>query len=253
MEYLLLSRHKKGHGIHSPFVFDLVYRVFRNKIDTDIVFTIEKIRKKMISDPRLISVIDLGSGSERMKTSLRKVSDIARYSAVPLKYGCLLSNMSKEFGKTSVIECGTSLGISTMYIAASCPDTTVHTIEGCPATSEIAKENFKEAGLKNIKLYNGPFDEVLPVIRKETMTPGLIFFDGNHRKEPVVRYFDMVAEISDSKTVIIIDDIYSSKGMTEAWYEIKKNKKVTFTIDIFRMGFLFFRQGVNRFDYIIRY
>jgi predicted O-methyltransferase YrrM len=85
------------------------------------------------------------------------------------------------------------------------------------------------------------------------MTPGLIFFDGNHRKEPVVRYFDMVAEISDSKTVIIIDDIYSSKGMTEAWYEIKKNKKVTFTIDIFRMGFLFFRQGVNRFDYIIRY
>ena len=207
----------------------------------------------MISDPRSISVRDFGSGSERMKTRLRKVSDIARYSAVPHKYGVLLSNMSKEFGKPVVIEFGTSLGISTMYIAAYCPDATVYTMEGCPATSEIAKENFKEAGLKNIRMYNGSFDEILPVIRNETINPGLVFIDGNHKKEPVTNYFNQMTEISDNKTVIIIDDIYSSEEMAEAWSEIKRNKKVTFTIDIFKMGFVFFRQGVNHFDYVIRY
>ena len=253
IKYFLFSRHRKGHGIHSPFVYDLVSRIFRNKIGTDIVFNIEKLRKKMISDPGTIVVRDLGSGSERMKTSLRKVSDIARYSSVPQKHGVLLANMSNEFGKPAILELGTSFGISTMYLAASCRDAIVYTIEGCPVTYEIATKNFREAGIQNIKIFNGSFDEILPVIIKENIKPGLVFIDGNHRKEPVLKYFDQITEISGSKTVIIIDDIYSSCEMAEAWNEIRKNEKVTFTIDIFRMGFVFFRQGVSHFDYIIRY
>ena len=55
---------------------------------------------------------------------------------------CLLSNMAAEFGKPLIIELGTSLGISTMYLAASCPDTTVCTIEGCPSTAAIAQAEF---------------------------------------------------------------------------------------------------------------
>ena len=60
LKYILLSGHRKGYGIHSPFVFDLVSRVFRNKVDPDIVSTIEKTRKKMIRDNRSILVTDLG-------------------------------------------------------------------------------------------------------------------------------------------------------------------------------------------------
>ena len=85
LKYILLSRHKKGHGLHSPFIFDLVSRVFRNKIDNDIVCSIRKVRKRLISDRRSIIVNDLGAGSEKFKTNIRKVSDIARYSPVPAK------------------------------------------------------------------------------------------------------------------------------------------------------------------------
>ncbi|MCX6325419.1 MAG: class I SAM-dependent methyltransferase [Bacteroidia bacterium] len=253
LKYILLSRHRKGHGIHSPFVFDLVARVFRNKIDHNIVCSIEKVRKRMISDRRSIAVKDLGSGSEKLKTNLRKVSDIARYSPVPGKYGILLSNMAAEFGEPLIVEFGTSLGISTMYMAAAYTGAIVNTVEGCPATAEIAKENFKEAGLNNIKIFTGSFDEFLPVIINYNIKPGLVFIDGNHRKEPVINYFNQIAKISDNKTVIIIDDIYYSREMEEAWNEIKRNDKVSVTIDIFRMGFVFFREGINHNDYIIRY
>ena len=98
LKYILLSHHRRGHGIHSPFVFDLVSRVFRNKIDPDIVFTVEQARKKLIADKRTILIKDLGSRSELLKTNLKKVSDIARRSPVPLKYGVLLSNLAAEFG-----------------------------------------------------------------------------------------------------------------------------------------------------------
>jgi predicted O-methyltransferase YrrM len=253
LKYFLSSSHKRGHGIHSPFVFNLVLKVFRNKISTDIVCTIETIRKKLVSDHRIIKMTDYGAGSEMKKMDFRKVSDIAKHSSVPAKYGKLLAGLSKEFGRNSILEFGTSFGISTMYLAAANPLATIYTMEGCPATSEIALENFKEAGLTNIKLRTDSFEKVLPEIENEKIRPGLVFIDGNHRKEPLLEYFSRIVNISDENTVIVIDDICYSREMGEAWKAIKKNEKVSFTIDLFRMGLIFFREGMNRFDYIIRY
>ncbi|HBC78217.1 MAG TPA: SAM-dependent methyltransferase [Bacteroidales bacterium] len=253
LNYKIFSRHRNGHGIHSPFIFNLVSDIFRNKTRSDIVCSIELIRKKLLDDTRLIQVTDLGAGSKRMKTSLRKVSDITRYSAIPRKYGILLSNMAEAFGKNVIIEFGTSLGISTLYLAASCPNASVITMEGCSEISSVASDNFREAGIKNITLLNGSFDDILPEIRKEKTTPGLVFIDGNHRKEPIIRYFSQVAEMSDKNSVIIIDDINSSREMAEAWYEIKNHKKVTASVDVFRMGIVFFKEGLNHFNYVVSY
>jgi predicted O-methyltransferase YrrM len=253
LKYLLFSRHRKGHGVHSPFVFNFVSDVLRNKTESCIVLKIEKIRKDLLADKSVIQVNDLGAGSEKMMTNLRKVSDIARYSAVPKKYGIMLSNVAKAYGNDFILEFGTSLGLSSMYMAASCPGANVVTMEGCDTLSEIAVGNFKKAGLENITILTGPFDSLLPEIKGKMGSPGLVFIDGNHRKEAVISYFNQIAEISDNNSIIIIDDINSSIGMDEAWREIKNHKNVTFTIDLYRMGIVFFRKGISHFDYVIRY
>jgi predicted O-methyltransferase YrrM len=253
LKYIFLSKNRRGHGIHSPFVFDLVNRVFRNKPDADVVYRIERVRKRLIHDHRVITVNDLGSGSEYGRTKLKKISDIARYSAVTPQYGIFLANMAAEFGGPLIIEFGTSLGISTMYLAHSASAATVYTMEGCNATAEIATRNFDEEGVKNLKLFVGSFEEILPEISQVGITPGLVFIDGNHRKKPLLEYFDKITKISDSKTVIIIDDINYSNEMEEAWSEIKRHEKVSLTIDIFRMGIVFFREGIIHNNYIIRY
>jgi predicted O-methyltransferase YrrM len=253
LNYKLLSHHKLGHGIHSPFVYDLISRVFRNKIEQSVVLNVERIRKRMLSDNRTISVNDLGSGSRSLKTKSRKVADIAKHSPVSGKYGILLSNMASEFGGNLIIELGTSVGISAMYLAGSVSDTTVYTIEGSPEIAAIARHNFTEANLTNIKILEGSFDDVLTVLLKKSAIPGLVFIDGNHRKEPLLRYFNMITESSDSHTVVIIDDINYSAEMNEAWNELKQNSKVSVSIDVFQMGILFFREGISRADYTIRY
>jgi len=253
LKYILISENRKGHGIHSPFVFEIVSRVFRNKTNPAIVNSVEKVRRRLITDKRIISVHDLGSGSMVQKTNMRKVSEIARYSAVPRRYGRLLANMASEFGGELIIEFGTSFGISTMYMAAANRKATLITMEGCPATAEIARRNFEEAGLENIRMVVGSFENTLPAITDNGVKPGIVFIDGNHRKEAVLNYFGRMAEVSDQDTVIIIDDINYSKEMEEAWDEIKKNRKVTLTIDIFRMGMVFFRGGILHNNYIIRY
>ncbi len=251
--YLLRSGHRKGHGIHGPFLFDVISRIFQNKIDPGIVFKIEAIRKKMVNDSHLINFCDYGSGSGKMKSDKRKVSDIAKNSSVPEKYCYLLSRLSSVFGQPLIVEFGTSLGISTMYLALSCPEATVYTMEGCSAASEIACSNFGEAGISNIKQLNGRFEEIFPEISRLGICPGLVFIDGNHRKEPTVSYFDQVAGISGNNTVVILDDINHSSEMAEAWDIIKNDGRVTASIDIFKMGIVFFRKEITPGSYMVRY
>ncbi|MGE5420999.1 MAG: O-methyltransferase [Chloroflexota bacterium] len=251
-EYVIHSGHNKGHGVHSPFIFDLVSRVFRNKNDREVVLRIEKIRKKLLKDHRLIAVNDLGAGGNKNNSRTRKVSEITRYSAVPEKFGVLLGNLASEFGNRPIVEMGTSLGFSTMYMAASC-SSTVYTIEGCSSCAAIARENFSEAGLKNIVLLTGSFDSVLPELEAKGINPGMVFIDGNHRKEPVLKYFSELLSVSGEDTVLVFDDIYYSREMTEAWDAIRSSDKVSASVDIFRMGIVFLKPNITRNHYIIRY
>jgi len=253
LKYILLSHHRKGHGIHSPFVYDIVSRVFRNKIDKDIFLSVEQLRKKMLSDKRSILVQDLGSQAELSENNLINLSEIATRSPVPAKYGALLAKIAAEFGKPLIIEFGTSIGISTIYMAKACKDAKVITIEGCPSIAQIAKQNFIDSGLTNVALLVGSFDDLISDFAVQGVKPGMVFIDGNHRKEPVINYFNQMAKLSDSNSVIIIDDINYSIEMAEAWNEIKLHKKVSITIDIFRMGICFFREGISHNDYVIRY
>lgn len=253
LKYILLSHSRRGHGIHSPFVFHVVSKVLRNKIDPDIVLSIENIRKKLIQDDKSIAVNDLGSGSVIFSNRIRKVSQITKVSPVSSKYGLLLANMALEFGRSTIIELGTSVGISTMYMASVSSSPEVFTIEGCSSTAEIARQNFESIGLRNIKIINKPFDEALQAFCNSRILPGLVFIDGDHKRDSVIRYFHKISEISDKSTVIIIDDINYSKEMNLAWEEIKKIKSVSATIDLYRMGIVFFRSGMSQKHYIIRY
>lgn len=253
LRYSLFSRHRRGHGIHSPFVFDLITRVLRNKTDSTIVLKVELLREQLLSDKRKVYVEDHGVGSAKMKSNTRRVSDIARYSSVGSKYGLLLANMSNEFGKESVIELGTSLGISTMYLALSNKPSIVYTVEGAPELAAIARNNFEKSGIENVISVSGTFEERLPELLKEVKVPGLVFIDGNHRKEPVLDYFNQIADTSGDNTVVIVDDIYNSPDIAEAWGIIKNHEKVSVSVDVFRMGMLFFRKGMSKENYIIRY
>lgn len=253
LRFFIFARHGKGYGIHSPFVFRLITEVLRNKTDDVIVCNIESIRKKLLADSKIIFVKDPGGGSAILKKNMRKVSDITRYSSVPRKYGILLYNMAKEFGNKVIIEFGTSVGISTMYLASSDAGTVVHTIEGSGAVADIAESNFAIAGFKNIILHRGKFEEVYPSIIDKTGSPGLIFIDGDHIREHILNYFSMISTSASQETVLIIDDINYAKGMAEAWNEIKRSKNVSITVDLFRTGLVFFRKGIAKCDYIVRY
>ena len=151
------------------------------------------------------------------------------------------------------MELGTSLGISSAYLAAANSGSKLITIEGCKEIADVAAQNFTKLELKNIEQVVGNFDKVLPEVLKKTDQLDLVFFDGNHQKEPTPNYFKQCLEKANEKSVFIFDDIYWSREMKEAWEEIKNNKKVTVSIDLFYMGIIFFRKEQVKEHFMIRY
>lgn len=250
--YFLKSRHRRGHGIHSPFVFDLVNRILRSNIPGGVKKIISDRRKEMSLRNDKIIVDDLGAGSGFTSSVERRISDISRRSSIRSRYGRILFNLASLYNGKNILELGTAVGISTQYIAMGAPESRVISIEGSENLAKIAGENLMRSGLKNVDIVTGSFAEQLEKVLKMHI-PSMIFIDGNHRKGPVLEYFNKLKELIDPDSVIILDDINYSEEMAEAWNEIKSDPQVSVSIDIFQMGFVFFREGIVKQEFIIKY
>lgn len=248
LQFLLRSSNQ--HGVHSPFVFDLVTKCFYNKTRFEDYKLLEDYRKTLTTNNTVIEVTDLGAGSHKMKTSSRVVSTIIKKSGTTLGRSKLLYRLVKYFNPKNILELGTSLGMGTLSLSLGNPDTKIITIEGCPNISNFTREQFKVLGLSNSNQLTGNFNEFIPELSKNTYD--LIFFDGNHQKEATLNYFEQLLPTAHNDSVFIFDDIYWSKGMTEAWEHIKQHPKVTVSIDTYFWGLVFFRKEQQKEHFTIR-
>ncbi|NER12192.1 class I SAM-dependent methyltransferase [Leptobacterium flavescens] len=244
-----LFRSTNQHGVHSPFVYDLITKCFYNKENKNAYRIISGYRKHMLSDDSKISVTDFGAGSRVFKSNKRKVSAIARNAGTGPKRARLLNRLVGYLGISDMLELGTSLGLGTVALAANNTYKRIITIEACPETAKIAETGFKKLGLSGIELKNNTFEEVIPSLSGKF---DLIYVDGNHQKEATLNYFEQLLQNVHNDTVMIFDDIHWSPGMEEAWNSIKEHPETTVSIDTFFWGFVFFRREQPKEHFVIR-
>lgn len=244
-----LFRASNEHSVHSPFVYDLYTNIIKETKHYYIFANIESVRAKLLLDNTSISVTDFGMGS----SSKRKISSIAEKALKKPKAAELLFRLVNHFNPKIILELGTSLGITTSYLAAVNSDTQVHTLEGCPETAKIAKQTFETLRLNNVHLTVGAFEQTLENVISTLPSLDFVFIDGNHRKEATLKYFEACLEKSNDQTVIVVDDIHWSDGMQDAWLVIKRHQKVFISIDLFEVGIIILDPKNQKQDYILRY
>jgi predicted O-methyltransferase YrrM len=254
IHYLITASNGKGHGIHSPFVFDLVTNVLNDRKEPSVFQKIEGLRSVLLRKSEKLIVDDFGAGSALGSSRERSIRDIARHAAKPAKYGKLLYRLIEHFQCREILELGTSLGLSTAYMASAPVARHVVTLEGAASIAEQASNNFRELFLKNIDIIMGDFDHTLGPVLRNYPGPDFIFFDGNHRKAPTLQYFRECLATADEKSIFVFDDIHWSAEMEEAWSEICLSESVTCSIDLFFVGIVFFRKDFREKQaFTIRY
>lgn len=239
LHYYISASNGKGHGIHSPFVFDLVKNVLRDKKRYSWYKIIETGRQKLLQQKAEIEVEDLGAGSGIIKTNKRVVADIARSSLKPAKYAQLLYRMVHYYKPQTILELGTSFGITSSYLAAGNANAKVYTIEGSPTIAAIAQKTFDRMEFKNIELVQGDFNSSLPALLQRSGAIDLAFIDGNHRAVPTLTYFRQLLQHTKPTSILIFDDIHWSAEMEQVWAAIQQDTQVTLTIDLFFIGIVF--------------
>jgi len=238
-KYLWKSFHL--HGIHSPFVYQLNQEVFKETTPYYCFDEIESIRAKLILTKKKIKVKDLGASKTSGRVDHRKISKIARTSLKPAPQAQLLFRLVYRFKPKTILELGTSLGLTTAYLAKANPKATVTTIEGSEQLAKIAKVNHQKLSISNITQITDSIEKALDSYLSSISVLDFVFFDGNHLRAASLSYFEKCLERASSESIFVFDDIYWSKEMELAWKEIREHPKVKVSIDLFHMGIVFFK------------
>ncbi len=252
--YLVRARHRKGHGIHSPFVFGFITSVLCG-CDTHNYADIDNRRKELLRERHKIKMEDHGQGSRKRIGEEREVRHIVRYTAVKPKYGRLLSRFVSWYKPSAIIELGTGPGISSAYLARGYPQCFLYSIEGSKAIHEIARQTMDNLNQAKVELIHGLFiDKLFSLLKKlKNKNDLLVFIDGDHQGERLLEYTEMVLSGSIENMAIILDDIYWSPSMTRAWETLIHRSDIAVSIDLFQFGILFIKKAIQKQHYIVRF
>ena len=244
-------RATNAHGIHSPFVFALYNEVIGVRpAAPPALVAVEDLRGRLATDARPLVQTDLGAGMTR---PARTVADVARRAALPPHWGRLLFRLASPYQPAVVFDLGTSLGISALTMAAGSPAARIVTFEGCPATAQVARENFAARHATTITLVEGDLDQTLAAQVAAVPRLDFVFFDANHRYDPTLRYFETCLTKAHPGSVFVLDDIHWSAEMARAWEAIKAHPRAVITADLFRFGLVFFRENQARQHFTLRF
>jgi predicted O-methyltransferase YrrM len=252
---------KNEHGVHSPFVFDLITKCFYDKTKYPEYEILDDYRNSLLANKNTIEVTDFGAGSRVFKSNTRQIAKIAQTAGISPKRAELLFRIIRYFQPTEILEIGTSLGLATHVLSlASEFNTKIISVEGCPETLKYTNRNFLNYfsfdKLDNIHFINSEFSTFLKNYQPENVTGNcdwkLIYFDGNHSQKATLEYFELLLPTITNDSVWIFDDIHWSVEMENAWEIIKKHPKVKVTIDTFQWGIVFFRAEQEKEHFVVR-
>ncbi len=251
INYQIRARHRNGHGIHSPYLFEFFSRVLFDKTSYPEYKILELIRNNLRHTHEKLTVHNTGAGSRRFSRQERKVSELLKISSVNRTFGKLLFRIARYYKPSVILELGTSIGMSTLYLATGSPASRLITIDAEYSLCDFARRLFKNNTVENITVFEGLFDERLKELEQDSV-PELVFIDGDHSYEATMKYFNYFSSRM-KKGFLVFDDINWSAGMSKAWKEIVRDNKAPVTIDLFYMGIVLFRDSITPGHFIARF
>lgn len=221
------------YQVHPPYVYEFVEDIFEDDRSYYAFGTIENYRQNLLNTKE--SIPQNGDQPSMMVNQLAKNTELTPF------YGQVLFKTVHHYKPDAILNLGTSLGISTLYQATPDPNIPVFTLEPSIPIAEKTAEYFKKLGTRNIEILSGDISTTLLPTLKELKTVNHVFFNSFWGSTSTLSYFEECLKFTSEKSIFIINKPYQSKESAEFWETIKKHKKVKLSIDLYNLGFLFFR------------
>lgn len=247
LDYLI--RCKGPNRIHSPFVYDLYFHHILERRSYYAFADLNKIRGLLLASDEVLEGEDFGAG----KFAQRKVSHVASKALQPAQEAELLFRLLNYFKPQTIVELGTSLGLTTLYMHFARPSADVHTFEGHAGTADFARRLFAQHANARIHLHRGAFADTLPAWLADGAHVDFVFLDGDHRFEPVLNNANMLKPALGDGSVVVVDDIRWSAGMWKAWKALCDDPFWDLKLDLGKLGLLIRRKAQTPEQFVLRY
>ena len=214
-----LWQRKSQYGIHSPFVYEFMRKVLNDSgtnRDYDIIYRIARLLDKR----------------KHINYNLRKQSR-------------LLYRMVRYFEPDSVVSFGKLSALNTAALALGHLQTKVFLEE-----SDDFLETLNSMGVVNVSLIQpAEFDSD----HFKRLNTGFVFFSRDSFEDDTWDYLVDCLNYKTADSVFVFEGIHHNQAMEDAWEEIKDNEDVSVTFDLYCIGMVFFREGIEKQDFILKY
>ncbi|NNE26605.1 MAG: class I SAM-dependent methyltransferase [Saprospiraceae bacterium] len=224
------------YDIHSPYLYGIVSHLMENQMYYAFG-EIEPYRERYRRSSETIKRIDLGAGQENGKALT--ISQIVRRASSSKEKCRFLFNLVKYFQPQHILELGTNLGIATSYLSYAHQSGQVYTIDADSNLIKHAKELFGNLKINSrISVFNSSFDSFFAEHSDIVKTVDFAFIDGDHSYDATVNKVRAIMNNGQQRKVVVIDDIYWSQEMQEAWTRLKEDYSHCLKIELIQMGII---------------
>ncbi len=218
----------KGHGTHSPFVYTFITEVLNDDRFFYAYEDIGVLKKQLLKDKTRVNY----KGKET------SVGELAKQSLLD-KYNQLLFRIVSYYEPKNIVEIGTSLGLSTAYLASPDASIKVFSTEENVELASIAKQNIEELSLANIQIKPSA-GNWFSHTQKQEKQYGLIFI--NQTDEDLFQVFLKLSALINENTIVVFREINQDLETSKSWDLIKSSLSTTISIELFQLGLVFFRK-----------
>ncbi|MCE5226042.1 MAG: SAM-dependent methyltransferase [Porphyromonadaceae bacterium] len=242
-------RYRKGYGVHSPFVYNVITKVIEESGSyyplSDIALTRLKLhyREEMVSYP---------DKRNKEKSKQQTIGHLVQKKAISPKQGALLFKLTNYFKPVHILQIGTTMGLSSLYLTSYASGLRCIALESLPEFAAVARETLKEAR-NQIDLRVGNYLNLLPQAIQDLKQLDFVFFNTPNDELSCSLLFNECVKHVHQETVFVFVGIKSSAKMRKIWAEICSHPDVTVTIDLYSLGIVFFNNKLHKRNYITYY
>ena len=248
--YFFRSKHRKGFGVHSPFVFYLVTKVIEERLPYYKYELVEKVRAALLRTKKQLQVKNAEGNLQ-----LRHISDEVKDNSLIPSYGQVLFRWVKHSKAKYLLELKASFGLSSMYMAASDSKSKLWTIEEGD-TAKFAELSYKHADFHNIHLEEGVAQDALERVLRKMERVDFLFFNPDMRFVDFAAlesmYEKCVAKMHDG-SVAVVDGIHRHQEAKSLWEKLKEDDRVRVTIDLYVFGIVYYNKELQKENYVLRF